>query len=237
MLWWRIKSRLPCLGYKSSTRVSAMICHCCLINRTTESSSRFPLDVSGCMPILSRFYRCVNDSCRRFRTTPGPVANVNSRGCNVNLDGIRSWRVPRLAALQFTRPRQSSARYSQFHGIRGSWPGRDSEYARKGTKEREGGGGGEGTSEGVGGRRWPIVELKSAFSLTLRVAIDYLTVHADDERTSGNSSGRRRSNGAIEEILSPKSLTTFTSSAFINPPGYRPHNGALLRARETIRIY
>lgn len=54
------------------------------------------------------------------------------------------------------------------------------------------------------GRRWPIVGPGSAFSpLTLRAAIDRLTVHVGDEKTAGDPRrlGRRRSNGAIENTF------------------------------------
>jgi len=77
----RTRAHTMSLEYKFSRH----ILHCCLINRTTKCYGSI-LDVR--MPILSCFYLGVNDSCRRFRTTLGPVANVNSRGCNVNLDRI-----------------------------------------------------------------------------------------------------------------------------------------------------
>lgn len=134
-----------------------MIYHCCLINRTTKSLSRSPLGI--CMPILSRFYLGVSDSCRRFRTTPGLLANVNSRGCNVNLDRIASWRFP--SALYSSRDHDNCQRVTVSSAALGqlAWS-RFRVYSKRDERTK----GAEELGGGVGGRRWPIVEPKSAFS-------------------------------------------------------------------------
>lgn len=129
------------------------------------------------MAVLSRFYLGVNDSCRRFRTTPGPVANVNSPGeSNANPADTETLvcRVLCIAVLYSSRDHDNRpACYSQFRSVRAadgplgipSILEKDERTRRDGEEQR--GREGEGT---VGG---PLSNPKSAFSpLTLRAAID-----------------------------------------------------------------
>lgn len=135
-----------------------IIYHCCLITWTTKSLSRsFPrYPYAYFIPFL--FHRGVNDSCRRFRTTPGPVANVNSRGCNVNLDRIARGVFPSALYSSWDhdncrRVTVSSAALGQL--VRSRFRVYSKRDERKGEKERVG---------VQGNRRWPIVEPESAFS-------------------------------------------------------------------------
>lgn len=169
-----------------------MIYHCCLINRTTKSLSRSSPRCSYAyfIPFLSRckrFVPAISDNTRPGGKRQQPRMQ-RKPGQN------RSWRVPQRA-LQFTRPWQLPARYSQFRSIRAAGPVEIPSILEKGRKkgrERE-----RGCRETVGG----LLSNGSPHSpLTLRAAIDCLSVHADDEKTSRNSLARW-SNGAIEDTF------------------------------------
>ena len=104
----------------------------------------------------------------------------------------RSWHVPQTRfTVHETMTIVGALQSVPQH--QGSWSGRDSEYTRKGTKERE--------RKSQRRRRGTVGGLllnRNPHSpLTLRAAIDCLSVHADDEQKLT----LRRSNGAIENTF------------------------------------
>lgn len=190
------------------------------------------------MAVLSRFYLGVNDSCRRFRTTPGPVANVNSPGeSNANPADTETLvcRVLCIAVLYSSRDHDNRpACYSQFRSVRAaddplgipSILEKDERTRRDGEEQRG--------REEEGDRRWPIVESEIRILSFNPPCRHWLTGSCRLYERKRARPTRRRSNGAIENtfpgIARVDYFPPLSGSTFINP-----HRIRLSSTRRRIR--